>query len=165
MADVIVREFEPGDADAFRDLNVEWIERYFKLEQSDRDVLWRPQAAILDKGGRIVMAVRDGVQVGCCALIAKGDREYELAKMAVTPAERRTGIGRKLMTAAVGLAERIGASRLYLETNRTLTGAIGLYESMGFEHLPPERAPQSYYERANVYMERLLGSAVDKQPA
>jgi hypothetical protein len=38
MAGVIVREFEPGDAEAFRDLNVEWIERYFKLEQSDRDV-------------------------------------------------------------------------------------------------------------------------------
>jgi putative acetyltransferase len=153
MAGVIVREFEPGDADAFRDLNVEWIERYFKLEQSDREVLWHPQEAIIDKGGRILMAVRDAAPVGCCALIAMGDGVYELAKMAVTPAERRNGIGRKLMTAAIALAEGMGASRLYLETNRTLTGAIALYESMGFEHLPPERAPQSYYERANVYME------------
>jgi GNAT superfamily N-acetyltransferase len=160
MAGVIVREFERGDADAFRDLNVEWIERYFKLEQSDREVLWHPQDAIVDKGGRILMAVRDGVPVGCCALIAKGDRVYEVSKMAVTPAERRAGIGRKLMTAAIELAGSIGASRLYLETNRILTGAIALYESMGFEHLPPERAPQSYYERANVYMERMIDATV-----
>lgn len=165
MAGVIVREFEPGDADAFRDLNVEWIERYFKLEQSDREVLWHPQEAIIDKGGRILMAVRDAAPVGCCALIAMGDGVYELAKMAVTPAERRNGIGRKLMTAAIALAEGMGASRLYLETNRTLTGAIALYESMGFEHLPPERAPQSYYERANVYMELHMPRTPDARHA
>jgi GNAT superfamily N-acetyltransferase len=168
MSDVMVREFEPGDGEAFRELNVEWIERYFKLEQSDREMLWHPQEAILDKGGRILMAVRDRMPVGCCALIAMGDREYELAKMAVAPAERRNGIGRKLMSATIELAERIGARRLFLGTNRVLTSAIALYESMGFEHLPPELAPQGYYERANVYMERLLGSArgpaVDDQP-
>jgi putative acetyltransferase len=164
MAGVIVREFERGDADVFRDLNVEWIERYFKLEQSDRDVLWHPQQAIIDKGGRILMAMRDGVPVGCCALVAMGDGEYELAKMAVTPTERGNGIGRKLMTATLELAERMGARRLFLGTNSMLTSAIALYESVGFEHLPPERALQGYYERANVYMERLLGSAVDRQP-
>jgi GNAT superfamily N-acetyltransferase len=114
MAGVIVREFERGDADVFRDLNVEWIERYFKLEQSDRDVLWHPQEAIIDKGGRILMAVLDRVPVGCCALVAIGDREYELSKMAVTPAERGHGIGRKLMTAAIEVAERLGARRLFL---------------------------------------------------
>jgi putative acetyltransferase len=160
MEGVIVREFERGDADAFRDLNVEWIERYFKLEQSDRDVLWHPQQAIIDRGGRIMMAVRDGVPLGCCALVAMGDREYELAKMAVTPAERGNGIGRKLMTATLELAERMGARRVFLGTNRILSSAIALYESVGFEHLPPERAPQGYYERANVYMELTMNATV-----
>jgi putative acetyltransferase len=160
MAGVIVREFEPGDAEAFRDLNVEWIERYFKLEQSDRDVLWHPQQAIIDKGGRIMMAMHDGVPVGCCALVAMGDGEYELAKMAVTPAERGNGIGRRLMTATLELAERIGARRLFLGTNSMRTSAIALYESVGFEHLPPERAPQGYYERANVYMERVMNATI-----
>jgi putative acetyltransferase len=160
MAGVIVRGFETGDAEAFRDLNVEWIERYFKLEQSDRNVLWHPQQAVVDKGGRILMAVRDGVPVGCCALVAMGDGEYELSKMAVKPAERGHGIGRKLMMAAIQLAEQMGARRLFLGTNSVLKNAIALYESMGFEHLPPERAPQGYYERANVYMERLV-SPVD----
>jgi putative acetyltransferase len=160
MTEAIVREFATGDAEAFRDLNVEWIERYFKLEQSDRDVLWHPQQAIIDKGGRILMAVRDSLPVGCCALLAMGDREYELAKMAVTPAERGNGIGRKLMTATLELAEGMGARRLFLGTNSILKNAIALYESVGFEHLPPERAPQSYYQRANVYMERVMNATI-----
>jgi N-acetylglutamate synthase-like GNAT family acetyltransferase len=106
------------------------------------------------------MAVRDGVCVGCCALIAMGPGEYELAKMAVTPTERRTGIGRRLMTAAIELAERMGATRLYLESNATLPGAIALYESMGFSHLPKERIQPSHYARADVFMERVIGPAM-----
>ena len=48
MSDVIVREFQPADADAFFELNREWIQRYFWLEPADLEVLWHPQTAILD---------------------------------------------------------------------------------------------------------------------
>lgn len=156
MSDVIVREFQPADADAFFELNREWIQRYFWLEPADLEVLWNPQTAILDNGGRIVIAERNGVCVGCCALLAMGPGEYELAKMAVAPAERRHGIGRRLMTAAIALAEELGATRLYLESNATLPGAIALYESMGFRHLPKERIKPSHYARADVFMERIM---------
>lgn len=156
MSDVIVREFQPADANAFFELNREWIQRYFWLEPADLEVLWQPQTAILDKGGRIVIAERNGVCVGCCALLAMGPGEYELAKMAVAPAERRHGIGRRLMTAAIALAEELGATRLYLESNATLPGAIALYESMGFRHLPKERIKPSHYARADVFMERIM---------
>jgi putative acetyltransferase len=94
-----------------------------------------------------------------------GPGEYELAKMAVTPAARRHGIGRQLIAAAIAKAERLGATRLYLETNRTLTGAILLYESMGFRHLPPARVKPSHYARANVFMERMMGPAIVLLPA
>ena len=160
MSEVIVREFQPADADAFFELNREWIQRNFWLEPADLEVLWHPQTAILDPGGHIFMAVRDGVPVGCCALLAMGPGEYELAKMAVTPAERRHGIGRRLIAAAIAKAERLCATRLYLETNQTLTGAILLYESMGFRHLPPTRVKPSHYSRANVFMERMVACAL-----
>jgi putative acetyltransferase len=156
MSDVIVREFQAADADAFFELNREWIQRHFWLEPADLEVLWHPQTAILDLGGCIFMAVRNGACVGCCALIPIGPGEYELAKMAVTPAERRHGIGRRLIAAAIAKAERLSATRLYLETNHTLTGAILLYESMGFQHLPPSRVKPSHYARANVFMERMM---------
>jgi putative acetyltransferase len=165
MSEVIVREFQTADADAFFELNREWIQRHFWLEPADLEVLWHPQTAILDPGGHIFMAVRNGTCVGCCALIAMGPGEYELAKMAVTPTERRHGIGRRLIAAAIAKAERLGATRLYLETNRTLTGAILLYESMGFHHLPPARVKPSHYARANVFMERMMGPAMVVLPA
>jgi putative acetyltransferase len=161
MFDVIVREFQPADADAFFELNREWIQRYFWLEPADLEVLWHPQTAILDTGGHIFMAVRNGVCVGCCALIAMGPGEYELAKMAVTPAERRHGVGRQLIAAAIAKAERLNTTRLYLETNHTLTGAIALYESMGFRHLPPHH---SHYSRADVFMERMVASMMAVLP-
>jgi putative acetyltransferase len=160
MSDVIVRDFKPADADAFFELNREWIQRYFWLEPADLEVLWNPQTAILDPGGHIFMAVRNGVCVGCCALVVIGPGEYELAKMAVTPAQRRHGIGRKLIAAAIAKAERLGATRLYLETNHTLSGAILLYESMGFRLLPPTRVKPSHYARADVFMERMMGPAM-----
>ncbi len=107
MSDVTIREFQPGDADAFFELNREWIQRYFWLEPADLDVLWHPQEAILDPGGRIFMAVRGDARVGCCALIPMVPGEYELAKMAVAPSERRQGIGRRLIETAIAAAERI----------------------------------------------------------
>jgi putative acetyltransferase len=165
MSDVIVREFQPADADAFFELNREWIQRYFWLEPADLEVLWQPQEAILDRGGSIFMAVRDGVRVGCCALLAMGPGEYELAKMAVAPAARRHGIGRRLMTMAIAKAERLGAARLYLESNAILPGAVALYESMGFRHLPPERIKPSHYSRADVFMERMMGLTMPPIPA
>lgn len=161
MSDVTIREFLPGDADAFFELNREWIQRDFWLEPADLEVLWHPQEAILDLGGRIFMAVRGGRQIGCCALIPIAPGEYELAKMAVTAAERRQGIGRRLICAAIAKAERLGATRLYLETNHRLSGAIALYESMGFRHVPAERITHSVYSRADVFMERRMQDVSD----
>ena len=160
MSNIVIREFQSADADAFFELNREWIQRYFWLEPTDLEVLWHPQDAILDPGGHIFMAVRGAARIGCCALLPIAPGEYELAKMAVAPAERRQGIGRRLIETAIAKAERIGATRLYLESNSSLPGAIALYESMGFRHLPKERIQPSHYARADVFMERIIGLAV-----
>lgn len=148
-----IREFVPGDEAAFRCLNEEWIVRYFALEAKDIASLADPQGTILDGGGRIFLAVSEGEPVGCCALLAMAPREFEVAKMAVTAKCQRSGIGRLLLEKTIAEARAAGAHRLYLETNRKLTGAIRLYESVGFRHLPPERIVPSPYARANVYME------------
>jgi hypothetical protein len=46
--------------------------------------------------------------------------------------------------------------RLYLETNRVLAPAIRLYQSIGFQHIPPSRIVPSPYARADIYMEMTL---------
>ena len=154
--EIVIREFEPGDEEAFRQLNEEWINRYFKLEDKDRYILANPQKAILDRGGRIFLGFKDGEAVGCCALAYLAPGEYEVAKMAVTQSAQGSGVGRRLMTKVIAEAADSGAKRLYLETHHALTPAIRLYQSHGFQHLPPERIVPSVYERADVFMERYL---------
>ena len=150
---VLVRQFEPGDEAAFRALNEEWIRRYFKLETKDEAAFADPRTTILAKGGQILIAVIDGEKVGCCALLRIGEGEFEVAKMAVSPAHQGKGIGRCLLSAAIEEARSTRASRLYLETNHTLTAAIRLYESLGFRHLDASEIKPSPYARTDVYME------------
>lgn|ERR1700678_3884952 len=156
QTELAIREFTPGDEADFRRLNEEWIIRYFALEPKEKELLADPQGIILDRGGRIFLAVQDGETVGSCALLAVPPGEFEVAKMAVTESHRRAGIGRRLLEKAVAEARASGAHRLYLETNRKLVNAIRLYESLGFRHLPPERITPSPYARADVYMELSL---------
>jgi len=151
--ELTIREFRPGDEADFRRLNEEWTVRYFALEPKEKVLLADPRGTILDAGGRIFFAVRKGQTVGCCALLAMRPGEFEIAKMAVTESMRRAGIGRQLLEKAITEARAAGAHRLYLETNKTLVGAIRLYESAGFRHVLPERVIPSAYARADVYME------------
>lgn len=156
MPDLLIREFQPGDEAAFRRLNEEWIVRYFALEEKDIHNLSDPRRAILDAGGRIFFAVRDGETVGCCALVALAPGEFEVAKMAVTASAQGGGIGKRLLQHVIDAAQRAGATRLWLETNHAMLPAVRLYESLGFKHLPPERITPSAYARSDVSMELLL---------
>jgi putative acetyltransferase len=161
VKELTIREFVSGDELAFRRLNEEWITRYFALEGKDDEALGEPRRFILDRGGKILLAVQDGEAVGCCALLPLGPctgapAEFEVAKMAVTASAQGGGIGRRLLVATIAVAQELGATRLYLETNRKLAPAIRLYESLGFQHLPPERIVPSAYARANVYMEKMM---------
>lgn len=153
---VTIREFQPGDETAFRKLNEEWITRYFQMEAKDLEALSDPQSTILASGGRILFAHIGDECVGCCGLLRSGTNEFEIGKMAVTSSRQGSGVGRKLLQAAIEAARSAGARRLYLETNHTLTPAINLYRSVGFQHLPADRIVPSPYARADVYMEMIL---------
>lgn len=153
---VSVREFRAGDEAAFRALNVEWITRFFRLEPKDEETFADPQGKIIEHGGRILLAVDGERAVGCCALLAMGEGEFEVAKMAVTPEYQGRGVGRLVLERSVELAREMGARRLYLETNHTLEPAIRLYRAVGFEDVPKDRLEPSPYARADVHMERWL---------
>ena len=155
---LLVRPFRPGDEAAFRLLNEQWIEQYFTLEAKDRSIFANPQRTILGRGGQILIATINDESVGCCALLRMGQNEFEVAKMAVAPACQGKGIGRRLLSAVIDEARRLGASRLYLETNHTLKPAITLYESLGFSRMNPADITPSPYARADVYMELRLNA-------
>ncbi|MEI9977024.1 MAG: GNAT family N-acetyltransferase [Ignavibacteriota bacterium] len=154
---VLIRAFESGDEKAFRTLNEQWIKTYFRVEAKDEATFADPQSTIIEQGGQIFIADLAGESVGCCALLRMSPDEFEVAKMAVSPDYQGKGIGRRLLQAAIDEARRMGMRRLYLETNHQLRNAIGLYESLGFRHLDPSAVAPSAYDRADVYMEMMLG--------
>lgn len=151
-ASLVLRTFRAGDELPFRLLNEAWISRDFVIEPCDQAVLDDPRTHILDPGGQICIAEFDGEIVGCCALIVMEPDRFELAKMTVSEKARGHGAGRRLLQFAIDEARRMGASRLYLESNTKAAAAIHLYEQLGFRHLPAP-AHLSQYARANVFME------------
>jgi DNA-binding MarR family transcriptional regulator/GNAT superfamily N-acetyltransferase len=126
-ADVQILPYAPEYQADFKRLNVEWIERYFKLEEADLKALDHPDTYIIERGGHILLAQYEGRMVGTCALIRMDDSTYELAKMAVSPTAHGLGIGERLGRAAIAKAKSLGANRLYLESNTKLVPAINLY--------------------------------------
>ena len=146
-----IDDFTPDDAGAFRELNLRWIRKFFRVEPPDREVLDAPRERILDAGGHILMSRIAGHTVGTCALIHHGAGEYELAKMAVDEKWQGLGIGEALLRAAIDRCRALGARRLFLETNSALQPAVTLYRKMGFVPLGPPA--NSKYSRADLLME------------
>ena len=134
---------------AFRELNLAWIRKLWEPEASDYAVLDDPQSAVIDPGGYIAIAERDGVPIGTCALIPMEDGGVELAKMAVTDTAKGLGIGERLGRHVIEEARRRGATSVYLETNTALEPAIALYRKLGFEAVSGRPSP---YARCNLQM-------------
>ncbi|XGC81998.1 GNAT family N-acetyltransferase [Bdellovibrio bacteriovorus] len=153
---VKIETYKPKYKDAFYRLNEEWITKYFKMEQPDRDALGNPKGYILDKGGAIFVAIMDGEPVGVCALIKRDDLKcFELAKMAVSPKAQGKNIGFLLGKACIEKAAELKADRVFLESNTILKPAIRLYEKLGFKKVV---GPPTPYERCNIQMELKLNS-------
>jgi putative acetyltransferase len=144
-AGVSIIDFEPTHRAAFEALNdeldYEWITRYFYIEGADRKPVDNPQQYIVERGGHILMAVRDGKIVGTCALVKEHDCVYELARLAVAPEAQRHGIGWALGQAMLGKARQLGARRVEVLTISTLLPALKLYDKLGFRaaSLMPEQ--------------------------
>ncbi|MBX2801396.1 MAG: GNAT family N-acetyltransferase [Myxococcales bacterium] len=153
---VTIVDLAPEHAEAFRQLNYAWIEGTFEIEETDRIQLDDPQRTILDPGGAILVALDQDEVLGCCALLVHGDPDdnvLELAKMAVAEHARGRQLGWLLGRAAIERARDMGAERLYLESNRRLVPAIGLYRRLGFTEIFGDPSP---YARADIHMELAL---------
>ena len=136
--------------EAFAALNRVWLERHFAVEPHDLEQLYDAETHILNGGGRIFLASAGETIVGTVALIASGTGSFEMAKMSVADSHKGQGIGRRLCDAALAWARSTGASYVWLESNRRLTPALGLYESVGFREVPLSPSP---YARADIKME------------
>lgn len=150
---ITITDFKPEHASAFRDLNYEWLNKYFEVEPHDEEILSDPYHFILAPGGAIIMALDGDEPIGTVALLPRPNNELELAKMAVTEKYQGQGVGKQLIDAAIAKAGLMGANKLMLVSNRQLTPALTLYASRGFIEVEND---VKEYERCDIQMELLL---------
>jgi N-acetylglutamate synthase-like GNAT family acetyltransferase len=146
-------DYIDNHAPVFKQINVEWLEKYNLLESHDIQMLDDPRGTIIDRGGVIYLAEDNGTIIGSAALIYEHDGVYELAKMTVIPAWRGKGISKMLLEKCIDTARALQAKKIVLFSNDQLQTAIGLYTQYGFTHIPVTDSP---FITANIKMELQL---------
>ncbi len=89
--------------------------------------------------GCLLLALCDGEIAGCVALKKADSQTCEMKRLFVRSKFRGQGIGKQLTRAVGDEARRIGYEKMRLDTLPSMTEAIALYESLGFEHIPAYR--------------------------
>ena len=146
--------FSPDLKEYIKTLNLEWLIKYFRVEEKDDLVLSNPQEEIIDKGGLIFYAKYNGEILATVSLMKIDETTFELSKMAVSDKAQGLGIGNKLLVHCIAIAEENNIKKLILYSNRILLPAIHLYEKFGFTEVPLE---EGLYERADIKMEKIVG--------
>jgi putative acetyltransferase len=154
---ITLRPYRPDDAPALLALFRDTIRRVNSRDYSPAQVAaWASDDIDTVRWfgrftGRFVpVAEEDGRPIGFAELEADGhiDRVY------VSADHQRCGIGRRLLTALVDEARRLGLARLFTEASIT---ARPFFEAQGFTVLARQLVTCRGEEFVNYRMERVLG--------
>jgi len=107
--------------------------------------------------GAMVLARVDGAVAACGGFRALPDVDYpnacEMKRLYVRPDFRRFGLGRELAQALMDRATQAGYSTMLLDTLDDMEAARSLYETLGFEEIPPyyyNPIPGAHYLKADL---------------
>jgi len=85
--------------------------------------------------GAFLVAISDGLSIGCVGLKGTGGELAEIKRLWVAPSARGLGLGRRLMDAAETAARELAIKVLRLDTNSALPEAGQLYRSSGWREI------------------------------
>lgn len=104
------------------------------------------------------IAQQAGMSHGMVGMVGVEHREpgvAELRRMAVARAQRRKGIGRKLLAAAEAFCRKAGYRRIVLSTSELQLAAAQLYHSSGYELVREEKDAAPSHKSAGAGLTRL----------
>lgn len=107
--------------------------------------------------GLLLLAFLDGELAGCGGFRPLPEADYpnacEMKRLYVRKAFRRFGIGRMVAQALMDRAREAGYSTMLLDTLDDMEAARGLYETLGFEDVPPyyyNPVPGAHYLKTDL---------------
>ena len=66
MIEYEIINFKSEYSKLFYDLNIEWLNEFFLVEDYDKKILSNPKKFIINKGGNIFFAKKSKEIIGCC---------------------------------------------------------------------------------------------------
>ncbi len=100
--------------------------------------------------GTFLVAISDGLPIGCVGLKGGGGEIAEIKRLWVAPSARGLGLARRLMKAAEDIARELSVKILRLDTNSALPEAQQLYHSSGWneiERFNDDPYPDTFFEK------------------
>ena len=153
-----IQEYERAHQPHFEQLYRSWFTGHFHMqpEAVDEYVLQHPEAAILEKGGAILVALHEDRIAGFVALKKVDSNTHELTKMIIREEYRGQGLGEVLCRAAIDKALNLGTRNVVLYSHSSLKAALSLYRKLGFTEVPLEPGIYSPF-RCDIKMEIAIG--------
>lgn len=149
---IAIGEADPRDETALYCLGEYYAELGRRFARGFDVALSRdPDAAdMVRPRGAFLVAMSDGLPVGCVALKGNGSDVAEIKRLWISPAARGLGHGRRLMDAAETVARELGIELLRLDTNSALPEALKLYRTSGWveiDRFNDDPYPDHFFEK------------------
>jgi DNA-binding MarR family transcriptional regulator/N-acetylglutamate synthase-like GNAT family acetyltransferase len=122
------------------------FERGFDVSRS-RD----PDAAdMVRPRGAFLLAMSDGLPIGCVGLKGSGGEVAEIKRLWICPTARGFGMAKRLMHAVETVARELSVKTLRLDTNSALPEALKLYRTSGWveiDRFNDDPYPDHFFEK------------------
>ena len=112
---------------------IEQVQQEYVVRSGGRDDAPVDPAEFSPPQGLFLVAVLDGVPVGCGGWRDLGDGRLEVKRMFTAPAARGRGVARALLAELERTAAASGHARVVLETGVAQPEAMTLYGSAGYD--------------------------------
>lgn len=145
-------EIDPGDARAQACMQAYYQELAERFDEGfDVTLSCDPELADMQAPrGSFLLALADGLAVGCVGLKGTDKGYAEVKRLWVAPEARGLGLSRKLMARLEQTAASMGIALLRLDTNTQLPEAVGFYRKAGWQEIPrfnEDPYPNVFFEK------------------
>lgn len=125
----------PDDVATVKELFLEyaeWLGHDLHFQAFDEEMATWP-----DRYDFLLIAKREARAIGAVALKDLGNSICEMKRLYVRDEAKRLGLGRALSLRLIEEARTRGYTAMRLDTLRSMTPAVSLYEHLGFAEIPP----------------------------